>query len=112
MSSLLRRLRSRFLLIFSKAIFRVQPRPDLKKLGGEHYGGWVVPISVLSESSICYCAGVGEDITFDLALIDTFGCDVFAFDPTPRAVRHVNQHAAGLAKYHSTTSVCGPTTKF
>ena len=35
---------------------------------------------------ICYCGGVGEDITFDLGLIERFGCTVYAFDPTPRAV--------------------------
>ncbi len=49
---------------------------------------------------MCYCVGVGEDITFDLALIDRFGCDVHAFDPTPRAVRHVGLTAAENPKYH------------
>ena len=61
----------------------------LKKLGSE-YGGWVVPVEHLSASSVCYCGGVGEDITFDIELIERFGCSVFAFDPTPRAIAFVD----------------------
>jgi hypothetical protein len=40
----------------------------LERLGSD-YGGWYVPIDRLAPHSICYLAGVGEDITFDLALI-------------------------------------------
>ena len=29
---------------------------------------------------------MGEDVSFDLGLIERFGCDVFAIDPTPRAI--------------------------
>lgn len=61
----------------------VHPRADLLKLGSEGYGFWVVPADLLGPSSICYLAGVGEDISFDLALIARFGCDVDAFDPVP-----------------------------
>src|SRR5579859_165328 len=67
---------------------------------GTKYGGWVVPASLLDSRSICYCAGCGEDISFDLALIEKFGCEVFGFDPTPRAIAYVRQRAAGVAKYH------------
>jgi FkbM family methyltransferase len=73
-------------------------RADLTKLGTA-YGGWVIPASFLNSRSICYCAGVGEDISFDLALIDHFHCKVFAFDPTPRAARHVAEHAGHNENY-------------
>lgn len=78
---------------------RPRPRPDLEKLGGD-YGGWIVPTSLLSPSSICYCAGIGEDITFDRALIERFGCWVYAFDPTPRALKYVQNHAGDLERFH------------
>ncbi len=74
-------------------------RGDLQRLGSS-YGGWVVATSMLSEDSICYCAGVGEDISFDLALIEMFGCDVFAFDPTPRAVKYVEDNAVDVDRFH------------
>lgn len=80
-------------------LLKVSDRPDLVRVGSD-YGGWVVPASLLSPSAVCYCAGVGEDITFDLALIDRFGCHVFAFDPTPRAAAHVQAHAVGREQFH------------
>jgi FkbM family methyltransferase len=70
----------------------------LETLGSEH-GGWLVPALDVPEGAVCYLAGVGDDITFDLALIARFNCSVFAFDPTPRAQEHVIQHAAHLCQF-------------
>ncbi len=71
----------------------------LEKIGSG-YGGWTVPTNLIRPDWICYCGGVGEDITFDLGLIARFGCRVFAFDPTPRAVAHVEQQAADISLFH------------
>ena len=83
-----------------RALRRVLLRPaaspaslGLEKIGSG-YGGWIVPTGAVRSSWTCYCAGVGEDITFDLGLIERFGCTVVAFDPTPRAVAHVAAVAA------------------
>ena len=35
-----------------------------------------------------------------MALIDTFGCEVFAFDPTPKAVQFVHENARNVRRYH------------
>jgi FkbM family methyltransferase len=64
----------------------------LEKLGTD-YGGWVIPVDHIRADTVCYCGGVGEDISFDLALIERFGCSVFAFDPTPRAIVFVEKSA-------------------
>lgn len=56
---------------------------------GSRYGGWYVPSKLLDAQSICYCIGAGEDISFDIELINRFSCHVYTFDPTPRAQRHV-----------------------
>ena len=69
------------------------------KLGSD-YGGWTVPTGWLTRDDICYCAGVGEDITFDLGLIGAFGCHVYAIDPTPRAVEHVRKNAQDQPNFH------------
>lgn len=53
---------------------------------GSSYGGWAVILDALGPDSIVYSVGVGEDVSFDLALIDRVGCTVHAFDPTPIAV--------------------------
>ncbi|SQD97047.1 hypothetical protein FMEAI12_3890064 [Parafrankia sp. Ea1.12] len=54
---------------------------------GSTYGGWWVPDGVLDVDSACYCAGVGTDISFDLALITRYGARVWGLDPTPESVR-------------------------
>jgi len=56
---------------------------------GSSYGGWSIPVGLLDESSIAYTVGVGEDITFDLALIEECHCRIFAFDPTPNAIEYM-----------------------
>jgi FkbM family methyltransferase len=58
---------------------------------GTGYGGWFVPTSLLSSRSLCYGVGAGEDISFEIELINQYGCEVHCFDPTPRAQRHVEQ---------------------
>lgn len=55
---------------------------------GQGDGTWCVPTNVIRENSICYCVGVGDDATFDMALADR-GARVFSFDPTPRAVQYI-----------------------
>ncbi len=78
---------------------RISRRNDLKEIGTK-YGGWVVPTSLLNVDSICYCVGCGEDISFDIGLIDYFKCDVYGFDPTPRAIKYVESVAGQNPKYH------------
>jgi FkbM family methyltransferase len=59
-------------------------REDVELIGNT-YGGWAIPASLLAEDSVCYLAGLGEDASFDLSLIERFGCIVYAFDPVPEA---------------------------
>lgn len=60
---------------------------ELKKLGSQ-YGGWIVPVDFFNENSVCYLAGAGEDISFDIALVNRFKCHAYIFDPTPRSKLH------------------------
>jgi FkbM family methyltransferase len=76
-----------------------QRRSDLLHLGSKE-GGWVIPKSKFRSESVCYCAGCGEDISFDLSLIETFHCDVWAFDPTPKSVVYVRAIVKDLSAYH------------
>ncbi len=56
---------------------------------GTKYGGWVIPEKFLNSNSIVYCIGCGLDISFDLAIIKAFECNVFAYDPTPDVQKFV-----------------------
>lgn len=69
------------------------PRPDLVTVGDLGYGGYMLPASLLGPDSVCYLAGVGEDISFDLGVIARFGCNVYSIDPVPRAKAHAEAAA-------------------
>lgn len=79
-------------------LLRPRQREDMERLG-DGLCGWWVPASLLGPDSVCYLAGAGEDITFDIALMRRFGCEVVSLDPTPRAIEHVRKHAPAQG-YH------------
>lgn len=66
---------------------------NLERLGSD-YGGWYVPTSELGPNSIVYSAGIGQDISFDKALIMNCHCVVHGFDPTPAAIDFVEKQFA------------------
>jgi len=79
------------------AYLRPTRRLDLIRLGSA-YGGWWIPGDSAKAGAVAYCAGAGEDITFDLALLDV-GCLVTTFDPTPRAIAHVEENAPPTRRF-------------
>jgi FkbM family methyltransferase len=54
-------------------------------------GGWWFAPEGLDADSIVYSLGVGDDIDFDLSVIEKYGVEVHAFDPTPSAIDMLNQ---------------------
>lgn len=78
----------------ARALIRLQvpvvERTDLTQLGSGSYSWWV-PEGLIRLGGIAYCAGVGNDITFDLALVDRYGFEVWAFDPTPGVIEAVRE---------------------
>jgi FkbM family methyltransferase len=62
---------------------RVQVRRALQAIGSE-YGGYSLDPSLIGPGAVVYSLGVGQDISFDLGLIQRYGLTVHAFDPTPR----------------------------
>lgn len=75
---------------------------------GSSYGGWWVIPSLINAESVVYGVGVGRDVSWDLAMIERFGCMVHAFDPTPRCRKWLATqptptkfvfHPCGLADY-------------
>ncbi|MFT5135907.1 MAG: FkbM family methyltransferase [Arenicella sp.] len=107
------------LKIIIKKEFYVKPDVDLKsERFGSDYGGWHLVTKYINQHSIVYSFGVGEDATFDTALIDRFNLTVHAFDPTPKSINWVkNQdfptnfimHEYGIANFEGTVSFNPPT---
>jgi FkbM family methyltransferase len=67
-------------------------RPQVKEFykwyGDIHAGFYLCP-KYLNESSVVYSFGVGCNVSFDLAIIKDFSCNIYAFDPTPKSIQYV-----------------------
>lgn len=59
------------------------------ELIGQGNDAWVVSPATLRESAVVYSLGVGNEVGFDLALVERYGVEVFAFDPSPTAIAFV-----------------------
>jgi FkbM family methyltransferase len=60
---------------------------------GTEYGGWHIEESSLNNDSVILSAGLGDDISFDLALIEKYGMTVHGFDPTPKSVAWIKRQS-------------------
>lgn len=59
---------------------------------GNDWADWVIAEHLLLKNSIVYSVGIGEDISFDVALMQRYGCQVFGWDPTPLAIDYIASH--------------------
>ena len=85
--------------------------PDIrisKKTYGNKNASWTIHPDVISEKSIVYSFGVGNEISFDLSMIEKYDVTINAFDPTPKSVLWLKSqslpqkfifHQKGLASY-------------
>ena len=49
---------------------------------GSANNGWAILPGTVDDNSIVYSFGVGDNISFDLSLIEKYGVQIYAFDPT------------------------------
>ncbi|GHE48839.1 FkbM family methyltransferase [Sphingobacterium griseoflavum] len=70
-----------------------------KKWYGSDYGGFYVHPDVLDQHAIVYSFGIGQDISFDNAMIQAHQCQVYGFDPTPKSIEWVGGQSTP-AQFH------------
>ncbi len=86
MKDYIRRFRRLIKVLIRKDLW-VRPDCHIKSVRfGSEYAGWNVNTDKLDRKSIIYSVGVGEDISFDIALIEMFNVTIHAFDPTPKSI--------------------------
>lgn len=92
MKKYLRYVRGR--LIFARNGYwpKIVRHADMKYFGTE-YGGWPVIENLLDSESVVLSFGLGEDISFDLGVIEKYNCKVIGFDPTPKSVQWLSQQS-------------------
>lgn len=99
---------------------KLSAKPDLicvHERYGSAYGGWDIVTTGFDSRSVVYSFGVGEDTSFDLALIEKFNLVVHAFDPTPKSIEWVKRqklpdrfamHDFGIAAFDGDVSFNPP----
>jgi len=108
MGSVGRKIKRLFKTLVGKDFFpRIDCQCKKERFGSKHCG-WEVAGEKVTKDSVVYSFGVGEDVSFDLELINRFGVVVHAFDPTPRSINWVRAqdfsdnfvlHEYGLADF-------------
>lgn len=68
----------------------IDPKIALDCLGSSYGRKYFAP-SKLGPNPILVSGGVGEDVSFDVELITEFNASAFLFDPTPRAIKHMDE---------------------
>jgi FkbM family methyltransferase len=117
MKSISRRFKKFIKIVFNKELFVKLDLICAKTRFGSNYGGWDVVTTNIDNNSIVYSFGVGEDASFDIALIEEYNLALHAFDPTPRSIDWVNRqrfsnhfvmHDYGLATFDGKASFNPP----
>ena len=113
----LQRLRRIFRIILGQEYFTVVDCQLVKKNFGSEFAGWDVAMDYINSESVVFSFGVGEDVSFDLELIEYFNLTVHAFDPTPKSIEWIDSqqlpanfvlHKYGLADFNGTVRFNSP----
>lgn len=68
---------------------------------GSSYGGWYFSKNELTNNLIVVSAGVGEDISFDIEILNKFNSKIYFVDPTPRSITHMEHVFKNLGNQKS-----------
>lgn len=91
-----------FKKIFHKYYIFISEYRDIKYLGSP-YGGWYFSDRNFTSQIVIVSAGVGEDVSFDIELLNHYNAKVYLIDPTPRAVLYIKKIVDNLGS-HKTMS--------
>jgi len=84
---------------------------------GTSYGGYAILPELVTAESVVYSVGIGEDISFDLGVVERFECFIHGFDFTPRSLAWLSDqslperfivHPFGVAEFDGTASFAPP----
>ena len=74
---------------------------------GARSGIWAICPDVLSSKSVIYSFGVGNNIAWDLEMIEHYGVELHAFDPTPRSVDWIGEQSLPQEFHFHPVGLCG-----
>lgn len=86
----------KFLIFFLNFLFNKKKENHLTF--GSKYGSWSFLNSKNLYNSTIISCGVGEDISFDIEMMNKFNLSVIFIDPTPRAIEYYDQIVDNIGK--------------
>jgi FkbM family methyltransferase len=117
MESIVRRLKKLVKAVVGKELLIKPAIMCAKERFGSDFGGWDVVTTSIDNHSNVYSFGVGEDASFDTALIEKYNLTLHAFDPTPKSIEWVKRqgfsvrfvmHDYGIAAFDGDVSINPP----
>lgn len=97
----LRKIKQLVLVLLRREILLRQQLKLETEFHGSFYGGWAVQKGSISPESVVVSIGIGEDASFDISLMDSYQCNIYAYDPTPKSVAWVRQNVTNPRfKFH------------
>ena len=85
----------------NKAVPSVTRLNGVRRTGTE-YGGWTYNATGLTPKSVVYSVGIGEDTSWDEAMMHDHGLHVWGFDPTHKSIQYVKRKTALGGNFHFT----------
>ena len=104
MKNIIGKVRNRIMSGRRKKLLCIEKMYEVSFLGNE-YGGFNVCTDLLSLDSskniIVYSFGIGEDLSFSEALLNSFNVEIWAYDPTPKSLKYISNHKLSKCeKFH------------
>lgn len=59
---------------------------------GNDYGGFAIDDSILRNTPVVFSFGIGEDISFDIGLMENYNANIYGFDPTLKSIQWVENN--------------------
>ena len=100
---IVRKLKRLFYIIKKRRLLKLDTCSYKVRRYGNEYGGFMVYDEILKRKrgAIVYSFGIGEDLSFSEALINTLDIEIFAYDPTPQSIKYVKHHSLyGKHNFH------------
>lgn len=66
-----------------------QLKHSLTTYMGSNYGGWAYIPELVGAGSVVFSVGLGDDVSWERAVMERHGCQLFGFDPTPKSVIYI-----------------------
>ena len=82
-------------LVGKDFFYKTTTKIEVEKLGNKSEGWWIASYVIKDKQPLVFSFGLGEDISFDMGIMQKYNAKVYGFDPTPKAIKYVKSIKTG-----------------